>query len=119
MAVPKRGHIILLALSPRAGKEIQDGKSGGRYALVLSPHEFNRQSGLLLIAPITQGIGLDDRQSGFAVTLMGAGSRVQGVVLCDQVRTVDARPRKFQIVETASDTAVEESLAAVASLLGG
>lgn len=117
MAVPKRGHIIHLTLSPTAGKEIQDGAGGGRYALVLSTLEFNRQSGLLLIAPITQGVGLDDRQSGFMVPLMGSGSGVQGVVLCDQVRTVDAKARKFQIKEMASSTVITESLAAVSSLL--
>lgn len=51
------------------------------------------------------------------MTLMGSGTRMQGVILCDQTRTVDARARTFKKVEKASARLVEEALDAVRSIL--
>lgn len=84
--------------------------------LVLSADSFNRASGLLLVAPITQG-GTASRETGFSVTLMGAGTRTQGMVLCDQTRTVDARARTFRRIEQAPQSLVREALDAVRSIL--
>ena len=84
--------------------------------LVLSADAFNRASGLLLVAPITQG-GSASRETGFSVTLMGAGTKTQGVVLCDQTRTVDARARSFKKIETVNAALVQEALDAVRAIL--
>lgn len=84
--------------------------------MVLSADAFNKASGLLLIAPITQG-GTTSRETGFSVTLMGSGTKTQGVILCDQTRTIDARARTFKRVEKAPIAAVEEALNAVRSIL--
>ena len=84
--------------------------------LVLSADAFNRASGLLLVAPITQG-GNALRETGFSITLMGSGTRTQGIVLCDQTRTIDARARTFNRIEKASSALVEEALDAVRSVL--
>lgn len=84
--------------------------------LVLSADAFNRASGLLLVAPISQGANAS-REGGFAVTLMGSGSSTQGVVLCDQTRTVDARARSFRHVERAPEAIVQEALDAVRAIL--
>jgi mRNA interferase ChpB len=84
--------------------------------LVLSADTFNKASGLLLVAPITQG-GNAARENGFSVTLMGSGTRTQGVVLCDQTRTIDARARSFKRLEKVPAALVEEALDAVRSIL--
>ena len=84
--------------------------------LVLSADLFNKASGLLLIAPITQG-GNVSRGTGFSVTLMGSGTKTQGVVLCDQTRTVDASARRFRKVEKAPTAIVQEALDAVRAIL--
>ena len=84
--------------------------------LVLSADAFNKASGLLLVAPITQG-GTASHETGFSVTLMGSGTRTQGIVLCDQTRTVDARARTFRKIERAPDALVNEALDAVRSIL--
>lgn len=84
--------------------------------LVLSADAFNQASGLLLVAPITQG-GVASRETGFSVTLMGAGTRTLGVVLCDRTRTVDARARTYKRVEKAPPSIVNEALDAVRSIL--
>jgi len=110
--IPGRGEILELSLDPTHGKEIR----GSRPVLVLSADAFNRASGLLLVAPITQG-GTASRETGFSVTLMGAGTATQGVVLCDQTRTVDARARTFKRIEKAPAALVQEALDAVRSIL--
>lgn len=110
--IPVRGDILELSLDPTRGHEIR----GSRPVLVLSADAFNKASGLLLVAPITQG-GAASRETGFSVTLMGSGSATQGVILCDQTRTVDARARTFRRIEKAPAALVEEALDAVRCIL--
>lgn len=110
--IPQRGDILELSLDPTHGREIR----GARPLLVLSADAFNKASGLLLVAPITQG-GAASRETGFSVTLMGTGTRTQGIVLCDQTRTVDARARTFRRIEKAPTPVVQEALDAVRSIL--
>ena len=110
--VPARGDILALSLDPTQGREIR----GSRPVLVLSADAFNKASGLLLVSPITQG-GNAARENGFRVTLMGSGTKTQGIVLCDQTRTVDARARSFSKIEKAPSAVVEEALDAVRAIL--
>ncbi len=51
------------------------------------------------------------------MTLMGSGTKTQGIVLCDQTRTVDARARRFSKIEKAPSAVVEEALDAVRAIL--
>ena len=111
-AIPARGDILALSLDPTKGREIR----GSRPVLVLSADAFNKASGLLLVAPITQG-GNAARENGFSVTLMGSGTQTQGIVLCDQTRTVDARARSFSRIEKAPSAVIEEALDAVRAIL--
>lgn len=111
-ALPARGDILDLSLDPTLGREIR----GTRPVLVLSADAFNAASGLLLVAPITQG-GQLTRSSGFSVTLMGAGTRTQGVICCDQTRTIDARARRFRRIERVPDAIIDEAIDAVRSIL--
>lgn len=111
-SAPARGDILESSLDPTHGREIR----GSRPVLVLSADTFNRASGLLLVAPITQG-GSASRENGFSVTLMGSGTKTQGVVLCDQTRTVDARARSWRRIEKAPIAIVEETLDAVRAIL--
>ncbi len=110
--LPQRGDILELSLDPTDGREIR----GARPVLVLSADAFNKASGLLLVAPITQG-GAASRETGFSVTLMGAGTRTQGIILCDQTRTFDARARTFKRIEKAPMRIVDEALDAVRAIL--
>lgn len=110
--LPARGDILQLSLDPTKGKEIR----ASRPVLVLSADAFNKASGLLLVAPITQG-GAASRETGFSVTLLGSGTTTLGIVMCDQTRTVDARARSFRKIEKAPAAIVEEALDAVRSIL--
>lgn len=109
--VPKRGDILRFSFDPALGIEQQ----GFRPALVLSPYGFNRFGGAL-VCPITQG-GSFSRNNQWAITLMGTGTETQGVVLCNQVRTIDYSARQAKYVESVPDSLIDEVLARVITLV--
>ena len=109
--VPKRGDIIRLDFDPSAGHEQQ----GTRPALVLSPEAFNA-FGMALACPITRG-GAFARGRAWTVPLEGLGLATDGVVLCNQVRTVDLKVRRAQFIEAVSPELTAEVLARVATLI--
>ena len=100
-----RGDIWLVNLNPTAGREQQ----GLRPVLVVSDAAFNRL-GLTVVCPITQG-GQQSRFAGFAVTLMGSGSETQGVVMCNQPRTIDMQARQGRFIERVPPSLLNEVMA--------
>ncbi len=107
-----RGDIVRVCLNPTAGREVQGDY---RPCLVLSPKEFNRL-GITLVAPISQG-GNYARIKGFTVSLMGSGTKTQGVVLISGMRMLDLMARKAKKIETAPAEIVDEVLAILATIL--
>ena len=108
---PARGDIYLIDLEPTKGKE----QRGRRHVFVVSPAEHNRR-GLVIALPVSQGHTLA-RSTGFACTLMGAGTRTQGVVICDQPRTLDFSVRGSRFVETAPGFVIDDILSRLALLV--
>jgi mRNA-degrading endonuclease toxin of MazEF toxin-antitoxin module len=108
---PSRGDIYLIDLEPTKGKE----QRGRRHVLVVSPAEHNRR-GLAIVLPISQGHTLA-RSAGFACTLMGAGTQTQGVVICDQPRTLDFSVRGSRFVEVTPGFVIEDILSRLAPLV--
>ena len=51
------------------------------------------------------------RNTGFAVSLMGAGTTTTGVVQCDRPRTSDMRARNGKFVEAAPDVIRDDVMA--------
>lgn len=100
-----------LNLNPTAGREQQ---GDFRPALVLTPAAYNA-TGLAVIAPITQG-GDFARYAGFAVTLSGGGTETQGVILCNQIRSVDLEARGAKRIESVPDFVIDDTLARVQAL---
>lgn len=109
--VPKRGDIIRLDFDPSAGHE----QHGTRPALVLSPEAFNR-FGMALACPITRGGGFA-RGQAWTVPLTDSGRATDGVVLCNQARTVDWKARRAQFIEAVAPELVADVLARVATLI--
>ncbi|MDH0729954.1 type II toxin-antitoxin system ChpB family toxin [Pseudomonas sichuanensis] len=103
-----RGDIVRINLDPTVGREQQGA------ALVLTPAIFNT-SGLAVIVPISQG-GDFSRHAGFAVTLSGAGTQTQGVMLCNQLRTVDLEARGAKRIESVPEAVILDALARVQTL---
>ncbi len=108
----QRGEIWLVSLDPAAGHE----QRGTRPVLILSPAPFNELTGTPVVLPITTR-GNFARRRGFAVSLANAGTRTQGVIRCDQPRTLDLAARNGKRLETIPDPIVEEVLARVATIL--
>jgi mRNA interferase ChpB len=109
--IPQRGDIVRLDFDPSAGHEQQ----GTRPALVLSPEAFNR-FGLALACPVTRG-GAFARGQMWAVTLAGHELKTDGVVLCNQVRTMDWKARRAGFIEAVPPELIVDVLARVATLI--
>jgi len=107
----ERGDVYLVSLDPTLGHE----QTGRRPVLVISPGKFNRLTRMPVVLPITTG-GDFARTAGFAVSLMGAGTRTTGVVRCDQPRALDLRARGAKRSETAPGHIIDEVLSKVGAL---
>jgi len=107
----QRGDIFHVDLNPAQGRE----QAGARYVLIVSLRDFN-VLGTPLVCPITQG-GNFARHAGFAVSLSGAGTQTQGVVLCNQPRVLDLQARKARFIERAPEFIVAEVLAKLSTLI--
>ncbi len=107
----KRGDIYLVALDPTSGHEQQ----GKRPVLVVSPTAFNRLTKTQVVLPITSG-GNFARTAGFAVSLLGAGTKTTGVVRCDQPRVLDLAARNARRLETVAPAIMDEVLARLVPL---
>jgi mRNA interferase ChpB len=108
----ERGDIYVVSLDPTAGHE----QRGTRPVLVVSPGAFNRHTRTPIVVPITTA-GNFSRTAGFAVPLMGAGTRTTGVVRCDQPRALDLAARNGRRVESVPQAIIDEVLAKLATLI--
>jgi len=106
--VPDRGDVVWLEFDPQAGHE----QAGHRPALVLSPALYNRRSGLMLCCPITSRV----KGYPFEVALVGKRG-LSGVVLADQVKSLDWRARRARKKDGAPPEVVLETLGKLHALL--
>ena len=106
--VPERGDVVWLQFDPQAGHE----QSGKRPALVISPSAYNGRVGLALLCPITS------QMKGYPFEVqLPAGLKVQGVVLTDQIKSLDWRIRRAELVDEAPPSVLAEAVAKVRALL--
>ena len=105
--VPQRGDLVWLDFDPQAGHE----QAKRRPALVLSPGSYNRATRLALVCPVTSKV----KGYPFEVVVAGA-KRVDGVVLSDQVKSLDWSMRNAQLIERSSPNLVEDVLAKLSTL---
>ena len=99
--VPERGDAIWIDFNPQAGRE-QAGRSP---AVVLSPAAYNGRVGLVLFCPITgQAKGYP-----FEVAIPD-GLGVTGVILADQVNSLDWRRRNATVIEALPRETVSDVL---------
>ena len=107
-----RGDIVRVCLNPTEGSEQQGDM---RPVLVLSTKEFNKISGVTMIAPITQG-GNFARIAGFACSLTGSGCDTQGAVIASMLRSLDLKARRAKFVEKAPGFVIDDVLARVQAI---
>ena len=106
--VPERGDAVWITLNPQAGHE----QAGRRPAVVLSPASYNARVGLALFCPITAQV----KGYPFEV-LLPPDSEVAGVILSDQIRSLDWRVRDAAFICALPPAIVEAVLQKVATLL--
>ena len=105
---PRRGDVVWLAFSPQAGHE----QAGHRPALALSPEAYNRKVGLGLFCPITS------QAKGWPFEVeIPPGLAASGVVLSDQVKSLDWRARKAALCCRLPEDVVGEVLGKLGVLL--
>jgi mRNA interferase MazF len=107
--VPNRGDIVWLQFNPQAGHE----QAGHRPALVVSPISYNRKTGLALFCPITSQV----KGYPFEVALPKIEG-TSGVILSDQIKSLDWRVRKAKRFSRASRDVMAEVLAKIHALIG-
>ena len=106
--VPERGDIVCINLNPQAGHE----QAGRRPVVVFSPSTYNDKVGLALMCPVTSQV----KGYPFEVQIP-AGSKVQGVILADQVKNLDWRARKAEYICCLDDNTISEVLGKLNTLL--
>ena len=106
--VPDRGDIVWLSFTPQVGHE----QAGYRPALVLSPRTYNEKTSLALFCPITSKA----KGYPFEVSLPAATS-ITGVILSDQIKSLDWRARHARFACQAPSKVVGEVLDKLAVLL--
>jgi mRNA interferase MazF len=100
--------LVWLEFTPQAGH----AQAGRRPALILSPENYNRKTGLAIACPITQ----QAKGYPFEVALP-AGLPIMGVVLSDHVRSVDWRARRAERAGQADDGVLSEVCGKLTALL--
>lgn len=105
---PERGDCVWLTFNPQSGHE----QAGRRPALVLSPQAYNGKVGLALLCPITSV----SKGYPFEV-LIPTDLPVSGVVLCDQIKSLDWRARQASFLCRLPDNTIREALKKIHTLL--
>lgn len=105
---PRQGDVVWLTFSPQAGHE----QAGHRPALTLSAESYNRKVGLGIFCPVTAQI----KGYPFEVSVP-AGLKASGVILADQVKSLDWQARDARYCCRVPDTTLTEVLGKLGALL--
>jgi len=96
--IPDRGDIVWLDFNPTKGHE----ERGSRSALVISRQKYNSRSGLMIACPITSS------KKGYPFEVIVQKDDIDGVVLVDQVKSIDWRARKVRHITRVENTVMDE-----------
>ena len=87
--IPDRGDVVWMDFNPQKGHE----QAHQRPAVVLSPHDYNKKSGLALVCPITA------HAKGYPFEIVFHDKKVRGAILTDQIRSIDWQARKIVFIQ--------------------
>ena len=106
--IPEKGDVVWLDFNPQTGHE----QSGRRPAIVISPTSYNQKVGLALFCPIT------NQAKGYPFEVaIPKNKNIAGVILSDQLKSLDWRARNVVFITKLSDSVIEEVLRKVKVLL--
>lgn len=106
--VPERGDVVWITFHPQAGHE----QTGRRPAVVLSPKVYNGKVGLALLCPVTSQV----KGYPFEVAIP-EGLPVSGVILSDQVKSLDWKARKAEKACSLPEESIKKVLQRVKALI--
>jgi mRNA interferase MazF len=107
--LPSAGDIAWVEFDPALGTE----QAGRRPALILSGREYHEASARAVVCPITKRARLWPFEVHLPPML-----KTRGVVLVDQIRTIDRSQRLFEVIETAPEEVLVEVQNKLAALIG-
>ena len=87
--IPERGDLVWISFNPQRGRE----QAHKRPAVVLSPKSYNEKSSLALMCPVTT------RVKGYPFEISLNAGKITGVILSDQVRSLDWRARRASFIQ--------------------
>ena len=99
--IPNKGDFIALTFDPQSGHE----QRGRRPALVVSNDLFNRHTGLCIVCPVTNTL----HNFPFHVSIPD-GEKITGVVMVEQVKSVDFQARSATRLGKAPESVLDEVL---------
>ena len=105
--VPQRGDAVWIDFNPQTGHE----QAGRRPAVVLSPGSYNGKTGLSILCPITNQV----KGYPFEVAVT-VGLAVAGMILADQVKSMDWRERNAALISPLPADIVDAVLERVGTL---
>ena len=106
--IPARGDIIWIDFNPQAGHE----QAGQRPAIIVSPGSYNQRVGLALLCPIT------NQAKGYPFeVVLPQGMQTSGVVLADQIKSLDWQVRRASFIEQAPPEVINELIAKLKPLI--
>jgi len=105
--VPDRGDIVWLQFNPQSGHE----QAGKRPALVLSPKAYNQKVGLAVFCPIT------NKEKSYPFEVKVGSSKISGVILADQVKSLDWRKREAEFIVKAPSIVINEAIELLKTLI--
>ena len=106
--IPKRGDAIWLEFNLQTGRE----QTGRRPAFVVSPAAYNGKVGLALLCPVTS------RVKGYPFEVpIPEGLPVSGVVLSDQLKSLDWRKRRAELICELPESLTQEVKKKVEALI--
>lgn len=104
---PDRGDIVWLNFTPHAGHE----QKGKRPAIILSPKEYNKKTGLAVCCPITSNI------KGYPFEVIVNGKKIDGAVLSDHLKNLDWKARDIKYIEKAHADVLNEVVEKISVLI--
>ena len=107
--IPDRGDVVWMNFTPQKGRE----QRGRRPALVISPKIYNQKTSLCICFPITSKI------KGYPFEVAITTAHIEGVVLADQIKSLDFTKRELAFIDKASERTIQEIQERILLLIEG
>lgn len=105
--MPNRRDLVWIDFNPVRGHE----QANIRPALVLSPKAYNQKTGLMIVVAITSQV------KGYPYEVVINEKEIAGVVLTDQIRTLDYKERRVKYIVTVSQKIMSDVQENISTLI--